>query len=159
MKRPLAVFLALLLSVGCSTVSSSLPLQFQDPDTGFVISLPESWRGFSVAPQKPERIPRVKTLVIRHPRWSANEPYQDILIFAPTIEQWAEGSGIALAAGGIDEELYRNSRYVFAVNNRDYGNFGGSEPGEPGFVQNTREVDNILVNLRAQHPEAVGRRH
>jgi hypothetical protein len=160
MQRPIWLpLLAVLLAAGCSMVSSSssFPLQYQDPGTGFSISLPASWRGFSVAPQKPERIPGVKTLVIRHPRWSTSEPYQDILVFAPNIEQWADGRGIALAAGGYDMELYRNSKYVFAVNNRDYGNFAYA-PGDPGFVQNSSEVDDVLKNLLAQHPEAASRR-
>ncbi len=139
---------------GCATVSSNFSIQYQDPDTGFAISLPASWRGFSVAPQMPERNPGMKRVVIRHPRWSVSAPYQDILVFAPTLGQWNEGRGVSLAAGGFDTELYRNSKYVFAINNRDFDNFA-REPGDPGFVQNTREVDDILKNLQAQHPEVV----
>ena len=150
------LLLAVLISAGCTVVSSSssFPLQYKDPDTGFTLSLPASWRGYSVVQQKPKRIPEVKAVIIRHPRWSANEPYQDVLVFAPTLAQWAEGRGISLATGGFDEELYRNSKYVFAVNNRDFDNWGYA-PGDPEFVQNTGEVDGILVNIHRQHPESM----
>ena len=157
----LLLALAIMVSAGCSTVSSSLPLQFRDADTGLVLSLQASWKGFSILHEKPAWVPAdLKAIVIRHPRWSTKEPYVDIKIYVYTLEQWAaheQRGDFGIGAGGVEGELYRNAHYVFAEYSRDI-NFGYA-PEDPGFEKGGDEAESILQNLRDQHPEAAGRRH
>ena len=63
-------------------------------------------------------VERGPTLVLRHPQWTAGEPYQDIPIFVFTRRQWETHHQEPVGAGGIDEELAHNSKYVFAISSR-----------------------------------------
>src|SRR5215472_9143033 len=64
---------------------------------GFCISLPESWRGFSVVEDRWKGFnPRGEgplvtggpLVRIRNPRWTENDRHEDIPIMVFTLEQW-----------------------------------------------------------------------
>jgi len=63
-------------------------------------------------------IERGPTLVLRPRQWTAGEPYQDIPIFVFTRRQWETHHQEPVGAGGVDEELTHNSKYVFAISSR-----------------------------------------
>jgi hypothetical protein len=166
MKNPfLLLLLTGLLIAGCSTVSSSssFPLQYKNADYGFAISLPTSWQGFAVLqetwqghhyagePQGDIVVERGPTLIFRHPQWVANDPYQDIPIYVFTINQWdaMQRDGFSIHAGGLEDEIYRNTRFVFVTHNRDFWTDG---------MPKNKEAMDIIANLMSEHPEAAGRR-
>jgi hypothetical protein len=93
---------------------------------GFTFTLPASWTGYSIVPGKwegndiksgavSEKGPMIS---IRHPKWTAKYPRQDIPIFILTLAQWNSltSSTFHIGAAPIPpSELGRNSRYVFAL--------------------------------------------
>ena len=156
--------LAIVVSAGCSTVSSSssFPLQYQNADYGFAISLPSSWKGYAIITKtwdghsavenaNSEVIEHGPLLTIRHPQWTAQAPLQDIPIYVYTLKQWSAldiSGGFVVHSSGIEDELYHNSHYVFVVYNRDL---------IPDFndenIKGAGEVARIVQNLEDQHPE------
>jgi len=99
---------------------------YSDSRYGFTLSLPESWKGYSVVTglwegtavggsQVVETGPLVS---IRHPLWTSDKPRQDIPIMVFTLSQWEalqrEEYHIGAAPVG-PKELGRNSGYVFAL--------------------------------------------
>ena len=73
--------------------------------------MPGSWSGYSVLVQqwheaqgRPEHGPLI---LLRHPLWSAGDPYQDIPILVFTRGQWESDKAgeFAIGAGGIEEEI------------------------------------------------------
>ncbi len=60
-------------------------------------------------------------IVLRHPQWKASDPYQDIHILVFTRSQWEahhQGRFGGIGAGGVEEEIGHNSKYVFAISSR-----------------------------------------
>ena len=137
--RPLAyalAFMALLVS-GCGSLETpnhpaGLPVRYHNAQYGLTFFLPVSWQGYSVLVQKwegqkylaesDEVVVRERgpVIVLRHPRWRAGAPYQDIPIQVFTRSQWEahhQGS-FSIGAGGLQEEIQHNSKYVFAISSR-----------------------------------------
>ena len=131
--RPFAmVVLALALSSAASGVcqdsgspSKTLktPLVYRNAEYGFCLALPAGWDGFKVLADhwrgngngSEETGP---LLTIRNPRWTEDEPYQDIPILVFTFEQWHKvdsGEFNVSAAPVGPSELGRNPKYVFAL--------------------------------------------
>jgi len=55
-------------------------------------------------------------IVLRHPKWKAGAPYQDIPIRVFTRSQWKDGEGPpGIDAGGVNSEIAHNAKYVFAI--------------------------------------------
>src|SRR6266571_6527325 len=94
-----------LLATGCSSLDtpnqlSDLPLRYHNARYGLTFFLPASWRGYSVSIQQLEDttyspaedkqilVGRTPMITLRHPRWQASAPYQDIPILAFTRAQW-----------------------------------------------------------------------
>ena len=100
-------------------------IEYKSASYGFSLTLPESWKGYqvlwsewggnvfnddgSVAQelQGPE-------LRIRHPKWTEENPREDMPIMIFTIAQWNEHP-IVSAAPFDPAELGRNRKYVLAV--------------------------------------------
>ncbi len=110
-------------------------------------SLPASWRGhgvlvqewkgqsYFVAVDKSVVIERGPVIVLRHPQWRAEERYQDIPILVFTHGQWEarRKGGFCVGVGGVEYEVGRTDRYVFAISSRfnaDDSVKGWSEAGE-----------------------------
>lgn len=102
---------------------------YRSTQYGFVFSLPESWKGYSIVTDKWEgaalRGPQSGKIVetgpivsIRHPQWTSQNPRQDIPIMIFTLAQWRSlqrGEFHIGAAPVGPSELGRNTRDVFAL--------------------------------------------
>lgn len=121
-----------LLATGCGNLNApshpaDLPLRYYNAQYNFTFFLPVSWERYSVLTQQwvpaysatPEHGP---TIVLRHPQWKASAPYHDIRILVFTRRQWeADKQGkISYGAGGVEEEVGHNDKYVFATWSRFY---------------------------------------
>jgi hypothetical protein len=132
-----ALTLGALLAKGCGGLdaqrqASDLLILYTNAQYRFTFRLPASWRGYSVLTQGWEGVAYLPAkdravavehgpvLVLRHPQWKADKPYQDIPVLVLTRSQWqreCEGK-FGIGAGGFDEEIGHNSEYVFAVSSR-----------------------------------------
>lgn len=136
MKKIIGIsLLAVLFNCGCTHLtrcSTEDALRFHNSQFDFTFSLPADWRGYSVliqqwqgftySPAKDDlvEVAHGPMIVLRHPRWSAEDRYLDIPILVFTPDQWrADQDGkFGIGTGGFDEELWRNSKYVFAMSTR-----------------------------------------
>jgi hypothetical protein len=93
---------------------------------GFSFSLPISWKGYQIIESKWEGNPAGSATIIeqgpiisiRNPKWTSENPYQDIPIMVFTLSQWdslQQGKFHIGAAPIGPSELGRNTRYVFAL--------------------------------------------
>ncbi len=96
---------------------------------GFCFVLPASWKGYTIVTGKwngmilsngPGSGQAVQgpQLLIRNPKWTAANPYQDIpiMVFTPAEWQQADDGDMSVSAAPIGpSELGHNSKYVFAL--------------------------------------------
>jgi len=106
---------------------SSATIKYQNVIYGFNLSLPRSWSGYSVIDDKwegysaanPQKTIESGPMVsIRHPKWTAQNPRQDIPIMILTVNQWQmlQEDKFHIGASPIKpKELGRNTQYVFAL--------------------------------------------
>jgi hypothetical protein len=121
---------------------------YKDPDYGFIFTLPDSWRDYTVVadewqgyanidPQGDVVIARGPLVLLRHPLWTADSPRQDIPVMVFTIQQWIELRDEKFHIGAAPmgpSELGRNTTYVFALPARyNYA-----------FLTGYEEVDQII---------------
>jgi hypothetical protein len=140
MRRLLRIsVIAALLATGCGGMDvtsqpSSLPLRYHNARYGLTFFLPASWRGYSVSIEQLEDetyspaedkqiiVGHTPMFTLRHPRWQASAPYQDIPILVFTRAQWdALHHGKlwpSLFAGGTMDELWHSPKYVFGMSSR-----------------------------------------
>jgi hypothetical protein len=119
-----------------------LPVEYENSDYGFVISLPTDWRGYQIVQEQWEGdtsgnqgnqfVTDGPLISIESPSSTAANPYQDIPIMIFTLDQWTsymEHEFWVSAAGVPAIELARNNRYVFALPPRyiDYDLPGAQE--------------------------------
>jgi hypothetical protein len=124
--------IAALLAVGCRSLNapnapSGLPVIYRNGEYNFTFFLPAGWRGYSVLLQRWDALDGSQSkltdhgpvIVLRHPKWKAIAPYQDIPIRVFTRSQWQGGEGPpGIDAGGVDFEIAHNAKYVFAIHSR-----------------------------------------
>lgn len=125
---------------------------------GFQFPLPASWEGYTIVEEKweglsigdPQGDKVVETgpmISIRHPKWTKENPRQDIPIMVFTLAQWTslEKEGFHIGAAPIGpKELGRNAKYVFALPARyNYA-----------FPAGFEEVEEILKNDPLKPTEA-----
>ena len=115
---------------------------------GFSITLPISWKGYTVSTDKwtgytaGDQLGNVPftdgpVVSIHNPKWTEAKPYQDIPIMVFTLSQWGslQQEKFHIGAAPIGPSLLgRNSKYVFALPAR----YNYSFP--PGY----EEVEQIL---------------
>lgn len=121
---------------------------YENKEFGFNFSLPLSWKVYIIVTDKWEGLPigdseAIKDtetgpiVIIRHPLWTSDKPYQDIPIMIFTHEQWdlIQDEKLSLGAAPIGpKELGRNDNYIFALPARyNYA-----------FLLGYEEVENIL---------------
>jgi len=125
------------LAAGCggSNVpkqSSDAPILYHSAQYAFTFLLPASWQGYSALIQQwdmqgylaaADEVVVIKhgpVIVLRHPQWKASDHYQDIPILVFTRSQWeAHHQGrFGIGAGGVEEEIGHNPKYVFAISSR-----------------------------------------
>ena len=121
---------------------------YNDTEYGFSFTLPLSWKDYSIVNDKWEGaaiggeqgqvIAETGPIIsIRHPKWTAKNPRQDVPIMIFTINQWKllQQDKFHIGAAPIGpSELGHNDRYVFALPARY--NFA--------FPEGVEEVEAIL---------------
>jgi hypothetical protein len=161
-----ACALAVLLS-GCESDnvpkrSAELPVRYHNAKYGLTFALPAGWRGYSLVMQewvgrqsdnktgeiiRTERGPEI---VLRHPKWTASNPRQDIPIRVFTRAQWEDVHQeiVWIDAGGTTDEICHNRNYVFGV----HGRFNWGEA--TGWEETSKIVDqNRAANGPRLYPE------
>ena len=119
---------------------------YRNEEFGFSFSLPSSWENYTIVKGIREvreiasgkAIANAPTIFIRHPKWSAQNPYQDIPIDIYTEDEWKgiiEERYLVSAAPIPPTELGHNSKYVFALPARyNYA-----------FLTGWQEIEKILL--------------
>ena len=158
--RRLFLSFAVTLTPGCCDLNSSkcprdLPLCYRNGQYGFAFCLPASWSGYEVsvrqwesqkystAPDRAVGTERGPILVLRHPQWTASSPYQDISILVFTRAQWETHHPGTVGAGGLDEEITHNSKYVFAISSR----YNADDS-----VRGWKETSDVVERNRTERP-------
>ncbi|MEY2664368.1 MAG: hypothetical protein RIT04_176 [Candidatus Parcubacteria bacterium] len=98
---------------------------YTNTEYGFTFTLPINWKDHSILKEMWIGNPLSNTsaqsgtkLLIRNPKWTSSEPYEDLPILIFTISQWNsyEAEGFSVGAAPIRAiELGRNTKYVFAL--------------------------------------------
>lgn len=121
---------------------------YKNRQYGFLFYLPEDWRGYTIVegqwqglltdgPQGGDPAFTGPVVTIRDPRWTQEQPRQDIPIMVFTPGEWSmvQNEKLSVSAAPIPPtELGRNDRYVFALPARY--NFA--------FLPGWEEVEKIL---------------
>jgi hypothetical protein len=99
---------------------------YRNEQYGFQVSLPDSWKGYSVITGTREIrdvatgdvVATAPTIKLRNPLWTAAKPYEDLPIDIYTPAQWVKiiGEQYSVSAAPIPpSELAHNNRYIFAL--------------------------------------------
>ena len=126
---------------------------YRNPQYGFCFLLPASWKGYTIVPEHwrgtdfsaGNKVVHGPQLLIRHPGWTADHPYEDIPIMVFTPQQWKKVVDVTMSVSAAPigpEELGHNRRYVFALPPRY--NFDALTGWE--------EVDNLVHQHSLQAP-------
>jgi hypothetical protein len=128
--------------------ATSTAVVYQNDDFGFTFALPASWRGFSIVNTTwegnsilvPSTTQTGAKILIRHPKWTKERPYEDIPVLVFTIAQWnlylADAFSVS-AAPVPATELGKNNQYVFALPPRwNYDYNDGYEEAEAIVASN-----------------------
>jgi hypothetical protein len=120
--------LAVICAAGVLTAQdgkAAAQIVYRNAQYGFCVSLPASWRGYTILTDKWEgySMTKANTLVesgpvlrIRNPAWTEADPHEDIPIMVFTRAQWEHGKNLIYSPAPIGpSELTRNRRYVFAL--------------------------------------------
>jgi len=120
-----------------ATTRDERTIEYTNSKYGFSVTLPASWKGYRIIwstwqghlPGDGGTI-HGPALQIRHPRWTAENPREDIPIMIYSIAQW-KANPIVSAAPIDPNELGRNRKYVFALPPRwDFDELEGVEEAE-----------------------------
>lgn len=122
------------LATAVSTTSTPEPatsIEYRNVEYGFTLSLPLSWKGYSIVTQQWEGFPNDTNgasssgspvygpeILIRHPNWASSNPRQDIPIMVFTVAEWdlVQQAKLTVGAAPIPpSELGRNATHVFAL--------------------------------------------
>ena len=158
-KHPYISIVMALMVGGCVNAPKhpyALPLCYQNKEYGLVFFLPGSWQGYSVLIQQWEGVSYLPAkdataitahgpmIVLRHPQWTAGDPYQDIPIMVFTRGQWeSDKQGrFGIGAGGFEEEMWHNQEYVFGMSSR----YNAADD-----VKGWKEVADIVEQNNAAH--------
>ncbi len=118
---------------------------YKNTEYGFELNLPGSWNGYSIlksnwngtlltAPGTKYEGPIV---TIRNPKWTKENPWQDIpvMVFTPAQWQLVEAEEVGVSAAPIPpSKLGANSKYVFAL-----------PPRWIGFTDNLNQIETAEV--------------
>jgi len=98
---------------------------YRNAQYDFCFLLPASWKGYTIVTEQwsgqefsTGQQVHGPQLLIRHPKWTSEHPYQDIPIMVFTPKQWkqVENVDISVSAAPIGPaQLGHNIRYVFAL--------------------------------------------
>lgn len=105
---------------------SGFKISYNNTQFGFSFDLPITWAGYTVVYESWSGTPLTEVvkpesglaLLLRNPKWTAENPTQDIPIMVFSIDQWnaLQGENFSVSAAPIPpSELGRNSNYIFAL--------------------------------------------
>lgn len=110
------------------TDEAKAPVVYRNADYGFCVALPQSWKGYSIVlqnwdgrdntPADSKTITHGPLIAIRNPRWTAQDPHQDIPIMVFTHAQWdsVQNADLVVSAAPFPpSQLGRNPKYVFGL--------------------------------------------
>ena len=117
------------------------PLTYNNDQYGFTLNLLPDWEGYTVSTSTVEYGSKI---VIRHPKWTAAAPREDIPVLVYPLAQWQKWEAnnfenYPTAAPMGPTERGRNSQYVFATAPRYNYDF------QTGY----EDVENIIKDLKA----------
>jgi hypothetical protein len=127
---PVVAMSVMILADGArpQTQAAAPSIEYVNPQYDFCFSLPATWKGYSIlnseweggAPggQSSEKGPLIR---IRSPKWTEDDPHEDIPIMVFTPAQWrlVKKDELTVSAAPVGPmELGHNSRYVFALPSR-----------------------------------------
>lgn len=107
--------------------SIATPIVYRNTQYGFCFLLPADWKGYTVVEDTWKGSPMGDTkglsikgpeLLLRNPKWTKDDPWQDIPIMIFTLAQWKladDDEYLFSPAPFGPSEIGRNSRYVFAL--------------------------------------------
>jgi hypothetical protein len=111
------------------SINISSLLEYKNDKYGFTFALPKNWNDYRILINKWEGFDIEKVnhnipsdigpiILIRNPKWTEKNPYQDIPIMIFTLDQWqkVKQEKLSVSAAPIQPtELGNNSKYVFAL--------------------------------------------
>jgi hypothetical protein len=124
-----------------------LPVKYDNTKYGFTFSLPADWQGFSTYTSTwtgtnistGSQMATGTIVEIRNPKWTSQNPYEDIPVMVFTLAQWQDVQSQTMAVSAAPfgpSELGSNKTYVFALPPRyDYD-----------FKTDYQEVEQIMQN-------------
>jgi hypothetical protein len=125
MHRPLIYLVSVLVGLVLVTAAlqasrNSSGIEYRNTQYGFCFTLPAGWKGYSIQAEQwgDDSSPKGPTVIIRHPRWSPDNPRHDIAIMVFTKVEWRSiqsGEVSVTAAPFPPTELGQNDKYVFAL--------------------------------------------
>jgi hypothetical protein len=131
----------------------STPIVYRNTKYGFCFRLPADWKGYAVITGKwsgsspgTGKEMQGPLLLIRHPAWTEDDPYQDIPIMIFTQDQWRdkEAHGLITSTFGADWGTFgSNAKYVFKQPDRWVG-----YTDDKGW----REVEDLMMTHPFQAP-------
>jgi hypothetical protein len=109
-----------------ATTENQQQIEYTNIQYGFSLSLPLSWQGYSIIVSQwegnnigsVEIVEKGPIISIRNPKWTQENPYQDIPIMVFTSAQWdsLQQDKFHVGAAPIGpSELGVNTKYVFAL--------------------------------------------
>ena len=125
---------------------------YRNSKYGFSLVLPASWKGYTASWSRWEgsvfdgngelkQVLHGPELRIRHPKWTEDNPREDLPVMIFTIPQWRQEPIVSAAPFGAGK-LGRNRKYVFGVPPRwDYD-----------FAEGWEEAGKILTSLHTFEP-------
>lgn len=126
--RPIAIVLKkvdkswIITEVTLGDYDEASSVIYKNTQYGFNFPLPDSWKGYKIVTGKWEGTGKVNEtgpmISIRHPKWTSQNPRQDIPILIFTIAQWnsLQKDEFHIGAAPIGpSELGRTTAYVFAL--------------------------------------------
>ncbi|MGD0480462.1 MAG: hypothetical protein ABSA42_09860 [Terracidiphilus sp.] len=129
------------------------PIVYHNTQYGFCFLLPADWKGYTIVAGKwsgtllnTGKMMHGPQLIIRHPAWTEDDPYQDIPIMVFTQAQWREKEehGLIASTFGADWGPFgSNARYVFKQPDRWVG-----YTDDKGW----REVEDLMMTHPFQAP-------
>jgi hypothetical protein len=144
-KRTLSILFVLLAAAifrASAQSNAASSIEYRNTKYGFCFSLPASWKGYSIlsdqwegdTPPGAQNFIHGPELRIRHPKWTKENPYEDIPIMVFTHAEWklvTEEKLVVSAAPFGPGEVGSNARYVFALPPRfDYDYLTGYQEVE-----------------------------
>jgi hypothetical protein len=136
------------------------PLVYRNAQYGFCFLLPADWKGYTIVADTwsgtvldTEQKEGGPQLLIRNPKWTKGDPYQDIpiMIFTPSQWKFVAADKMAVRAAPIGPaEMGQNKSYVFALPPRWIGFYDAKGLDEVRTLMNQNPFQSPCAHKRTQ---------